>query len=145
MSTTYHNSTGDVTVTVPGGEEPSLGKLVASATKDLSALVRAEVELAKTELRNEVKHAVAGSGMFIVAGLLGLLALIMLVIAAALGLTALGLPNSLAFLIVAIVILLVAGGLVFIGIKQVKRISAPERTIRTTKDSVSLIKGSAKH
>ena len=144
MSTTYRNTTGDVTVTVPGEGGSSLGQLVSSATRDLSALVRAEIELAKTELRTEAKHAIAGSTMFGVAAVLGVLALILLSIAAAFGLTALGVPNGLAFLIVAVVFLLLAGICALVGLKQVKRVGPPERTIRTTKDSVSLIKSSAK-
>jgi putative superfamily III holin-X len=125
--------------------EPSLGTLVASATKDLSALVRSEIELAKHEVKDEVKHAVLGSGMFAVAGFFGLLALILLLIAAAYGLVSLGLAPGWAFLIVAAVLLLVAGVVVFIGFRQLKKISAPEATIRTTKDSVATLKGSALH
>jgi len=144
MSTTYHNASGEVRVTVPHGEEPSLGTLVSSATKDLSALVRSEVELAKLELKNEAKHAIAGSGLFGAAAFLGLFAAILLTIAAAYGLTALGIPNGFAFLIVAAVFLVVAGFLALIGKRQVTKIGAPERTIRTTKDSVTALKGSAK-
>src|SRR5438874_2163370 len=128
MSTSYHSAAGEVRVTVPHAEEPSLGGLVASATKDLSALVRSEVELAKTELRKEAKHAIAGSGMFAVAAFLGLFAAILLTIAAAYGLTALGIPNGFAFLIVAAVFLVLAGLLALIGKRQVSKIGAPERT-----------------
>ena len=133
-------------VVQPGQEpsEPSLGALVASATKDLSSLVRSEIELAKHELKDEAKHAIAGSGMFGAAAFLGLLATVLLTIAAAYGLTALGLHPAWAFLIVAVVLLLVAGVLALIGKKQVSKISAPERTIRTTKESVATLKGSAK-
>jgi hypothetical protein len=144
MSTAYHQASGEVRVTVPHGEEPSLGSLVSSATKDLSALVRAEVELAKLELKSEAKHAIAGSGMFAAAAFLGLFAAILLTIAAAYGLTALGIPNGFAFLIVAAVFLILAGLLALIGKRQVTKIGAPERTIRTTKDSVTVLKGSAK-
>ncbi|WP_231121647.1 phage holin family protein [Motilibacter peucedani] len=129
----------------PTSHEPSLGALVASATKDLSALVRSEIELAKHEVKDEVKHGVLGSAMFIVAGFFAFLALILLLIAAAYGLASLGLAPGWAFLIVAGVLLLVAGAVVFIGIRQLKKISVPEATIRTTKDSVATLKGSALH
>ena len=122
--------------------ETSLGQLVASATKDLSALVRSEVELAKLELKDEAKHAVKGGGMFGAAAFLGLLAVILLSIAAAYALTALGLHPAWAFLIVAVVYLVGAGILALVGKKQVSKVGAPERTIRTTKDSVSALKGS---
>ena len=39
------------------GDEPTIGQLVANASKDLSGLVRGEIELAKTELK---KTAVEG-------------------------------------------------------------------------------------
>jgi hypothetical protein len=35
----------------PNGSEPTVGQLVANASKDLSSLVRSEIELAKTELK----------------------------------------------------------------------------------------------
>lgn len=122
--------------------ETSLGALVASATKDLSSLVRSEIELAKTELRTEAKHAIKGGGMFGAAAFLGLLAVILLSIAAAYGLTALGMAPGWAFLIVAAGYVLLAGILALIGKKQVSKVGAPERTIRTTKESVSALKGS---
>jgi hypothetical protein len=62
-----------------------LTALVTSATKDLSALVRDEVALAKAELRRDMKQAVMGSGLFAVAGVLAVFALIMLSFAAACG------------------------------------------------------------
>ncbi|NHC16160.1 phage holin family protein [Motilibacter deserti] len=141
--TTAYTKTG-ATVSTPTPPEPSLGKLVASATKDLSALVRSEIELAKIEIKSEAKHAIAGSGMFGAAAYLGLLASILLSIAAAYGLNAAGLHPALAFLIVAVVYLLIAGVLALLGKKQVSKVSAPERTIRTTKESVSTLKGAAK-
>lgn len=129
----------------PGGTpEPSLGTLVASATKDLSALVRSEIELAKHEVKDEVKHAVAGSGMFGAAAFLGLLATILLLFAATYGIVALGLDEGWAFLIMAGVLLLLAALLALVGKKQVSKISAPERTIRTTKDSVATLRGATK-
>ena len=145
MATSYSTSDARPTVTRPAETEASLGKLVASATKDLSALVRSEIELAKIEVKSEAKHAIAGSGMFGAAAYLGLLATVLLSIAAAYGLNAAGLHPALAFLIVAVVYLLIAGVLALLGKKQVSKVSAPERTIRTTKESVSTLKGAAKH
>lgn len=124
--------------------DPSLGSLVASATKDLSALVRSEIELAKLEVRDEVKHAAKGGAMFGAAGFLGIIALVLLSIAFAEALVSLGLAAGWAFLIVAGVYILLAGVLALIGKQQVGKVGAPERTIRTTKESVSALKG-ARH
>jgi hypothetical protein len=122
---------------VPG--EPTLGQLVASASRDLSLLVRSEIELAKAELRVDVRNAIKGGGMFGAAAFLSLLAVILLSIAAAYGLTALGLHPGFAFLIVAAAYLLIAGILALIGRRAVKKVGPPKRTIRTTKESVAAI------
>ena len=143
MSTSFQKPQ-DGRVTAPTAAEPSLGTLVASATKDLSFLVRSEIELAKHEIKDEAKHAIAGSGMFGVAGYFGLLASILLVIAAAYGIASLGLAPGWAFLIVAGVLLLLAGILALVGKGQVSKIGAPERTIRTTKESVATLKGAGR-
>jgi len=63
----------------------SLGELVATATRDLSTLVRKEIELAKLEVSGEVKKAGLGAGLFGGAGFLGFLATIFLSIALAFG------------------------------------------------------------
>src|SRR3954451_5416576 len=122
MATSYTSSSRDLTVTQPAQPEPSIGTLVASATKDLSALIRSEIELAKVELKAEAKHAATGGGRFGAAAYLGILATVLLSIAAAYGLTALGLAPGWAFLIVAVVYLLIAGLLAFIGKKQVSQV-----------------------
>lgn len=125
---------------VPPPVEPSLGDLVASASKDLSTLVRSEIQLAKLEMKKEAIKAATGGGMLGAAAFLGLFALMMLSFAAAYGLEALGLATGWSFLIVAGAYLLLAGGLTFGGVAAMKRIGAPERTIRTTKDTVAVLK-----
>ena len=61
----------------------SLGELVAAATRDLSTLVRKEVELAKLEIKRDVVAAGKGAGGLGAAGVTGLLGVIFLSIAAA--------------------------------------------------------------
>ncbi len=122
-------------------DDRSLGRLVADATRDLSGLVRDELDLAKAELRDDVKLAVRGSTMFLVAGALALMAVFLLSFAAAYGIVALGLHPAWGFLIVGSVYILVAAILVFIGWRQVKKVHAPTRTIETTKESIAVLKG----
>ena len=55
-------------------EEPTIGRLVADTTTDLSALVRDEIQLAKTELKFSVKAGGTGSALFAAAAFLVLLA-----------------------------------------------------------------------
>ncbi|EHB98305.1 hypothetical protein MAB47J26_17985 [Mycobacteroides abscessus 47J26] len=50
-----------------GTGEPTIGNLVRDATTQVSALVRAEVELARAEVIRDVKKGVAGSIFFIAA------------------------------------------------------------------------------
>jgi hypothetical protein len=120
--------------------ERTLGQLVADASQDLSAIVRSEVSLAKAELRSDVAHAATGVAMFAVAGVLAFLALILLLIAAAYGLTTAGLPPWLAFLVVAGVLLLLTAGLALVGKARIGRTGPPERTLRTTRDTVAALR-----
>jgi uncharacterized membrane protein YqjE len=66
----------------PGATQPredrSLGQIVGDISQDLSALVRQEMDLAKTELRQEATTAGKGVGMLAGAALAGLLTLIFL-------------------------------------------------------------------
>ncbi len=121
-------------------EERTLGQLVAQASDDLSGIVRAEIALAKAELRADVKNAALGGGLFGAAGYLGLLASIVLVIAAAYGLVAAGLSPWLAFLIVAVVLLVLAGILALVGKSRLGRLGPPERTIRSAQATIAAVK-----
>ncbi|WP_350279471.1 phage holin family protein [Kribbella sp. HUAS MG21] len=126
------------------GDEPTVGQLVANASKDLSSLVRSELELAKTELKKTAVAAGTGAGMFAAAGFLALLAVILLCIAAAYGLTAAGLHPAIAFLIVAGAFLLIGAILVLIGMRMLKSAKGPQRTIETSKESVEVLKAIGK-
>jgi hypothetical protein len=120
--------------------EATLGALFANASRDLSSLVRDEIELAKTEIQVDVKNGVMGGAMFGAAAFVGVLAVILLLFAATYGLVAAGLSTWAAFLIVAVVLLLVAGVLVLIGKRAVSKLGPPERTIRTSKDTATFLK-----
>ncbi|MGS2613138.1 phage holin family protein [Micromonospora sp. LZ34] len=56
--------------------QASVGDLLGDVTRDLSTLVRKEVELAKAELREEASQAGKAGGMFGGAGLAGFLAVL---------------------------------------------------------------------
>lgn len=120
--------------------DESLGRLFADASRDLSALVRSEIELAKAEIKGDVRNGALAGAMFAVAAFLGLLALIVLLIAAAEGLVALGLPRSAAYLVVAVALLVVAGVLALVGKRAVGKVGAPERTIRTSRQTAAFLK-----
>jgi hypothetical protein len=114
--------------------DPSLGELVGQATKEMSTLVRKEVELAKAELSSEVAKAGRGAGMFGGAGVAGLYALTFLSLAAMFGLGAV-MPLGWAALIVGAIYLAVTAFLAMTGKKAFSGFSPkPERTIKTLKE-----------
>ena len=121
-------------------DEPSIGQLVHEASESLSTIIRGEIELAKLELRSSVKNAGVGGGMFGAAGVLLAFSMTFGLIALAEGLIALGLPRWLGYLIVFVLLLIVIGLLVLFGVKKVKRVKAPQRTIDTGKDTVAYLK-----
>lgn len=121
--------------------EQTVGQLVASATRDMSTLIRSEIELAKLEIKDDVKAGAVGGALFGAAGVIGVLVIILLSIAAAYGLTAAGLHPAIAFLIVAVVYALVAGGFVFVGLRKIKQVGPPERAIKTTKETAAALRG----
>ena len=98
-----------------------LGDIVKSITGDVKQLVRDEVQLAKSELVPAAKNAGIGAGMFGAAGYFAICALSVLYFAAAFGLATV-LPTWLAFLIVGVVLLLIAGVLGLIGFTLVRRV-----------------------
>ena len=142
---TDHAATTSRSIEVTGApsnpaRDKSLGELVASATKDLSLLIRQEVELAKTELKKEVATAGKGAGLFGGAGVAALFAVIFLSIAAAYGLAGLGLPLGVGFLLVGLVYLVAAAVLGITGKKKISQVGPPERTIESVKEDVAWAK-----
>ncbi|GAB3400175.1 phage holin family protein [Flindersiella endophytica] len=136
MAQRKFNGNGPGTTTT---DRQSLGQLVASATQDLGALVRGEIQLAKAELQSSAIAAVKGSALFIVAALLVGMAFFMLCFAAAYGLVAAGLPEWLAFLIVAVVFLLVAALIAWLGLRSLKKIGPPTLTIESVQEAKELV------
>lgn len=124
--------------------EPSVGQLVSDASAHLSTIIQGELALAKLELKSSVKNAGLSAGMFIGAGVLLLFSLTFGLIALAEGIVAMGIWRWLAYLIVFGFLLLVIGLLVFIGIRKIKRVKAPARTIATSKDTVAYLKANTK-
>jgi len=120
--------------------QPSIGELAKDVSTHLSTLIRGEVELAKLEVTSSVRNAGTGAGMFIGAAVLVVFSLTFGLIALAEGLVAIGLWRWLSYLIVFGFLILVAGLLVLIGVRKVKRVRAPARTIATTKDTVAYLK-----
>lgn len=123
--------------------EATIGQLVASATRDISALMRGEIALAKAELTQTAKNGGLGAGMFAGALFFALFGLGFLLTAGAWGLVALGLAPGWAFLIVAGVLFLITAILAVIGKKQLDKVGPPKRAIESTQASIQTLKGAA--
>ncbi len=119
--------------------DASLGELVATATRDLSTLMRQEVELAKLEIKRDVVAAGKGAGGLGAAGFAGMLGLIFLSIAAAYALGRV-VPLGTGFLLVGVVYLLLAAVAGLIGLKNLKKMGPPTKTIETLKDDAAWVK-----
>ncbi|MFI7639131.1 phage holin family protein [Nonomuraea sp. NPDC049400] len=113
-------------------EEESLGSLVAQASSHISSLVRSEIELAKAEFRFDAKRVGTAVGAFAAAAFMAHLCLILASFAGAYAL-ALVMPIWLAFLIVTVIYLLLAGAGVFYGIRRLKGLAGMKRTARSIK------------
>jgi uncharacterized membrane protein YqjE len=120
--------------------EPSIGDLVHEASESFSTIMRGEIELAKLELRSSVKNGGVGVGMFGAAAALLVFSLTFGLIALAEGLVALGIWRWAAYLIVFGFLLVLVAALVFLGVKKVKRVKAPQQTIDTGRDTVAYLK-----
>jgi uncharacterized membrane protein YqjE len=120
--------------------EPTLGELISRTTSDLSQLLRDEVELAKVEIKEEVKTAGRAGALLGAAGLLGYLALGLLCFAAAWALSEV-VPEGVAFLIVAAVVGVFAGIAYLMGRKQIEAFEpVPTQTVETIQEDVQWAK-----
>jgi uncharacterized membrane protein YqjE len=115
-----------------GEETRSLGDIVGDISRDVTTLIRQEMELAKTELKDEVGKVGKGAGMLGGAGIAGHLTLLFL----SLALTFLldnWMPVELAALITALIWCVVAGVLAARGRAEI-RAAHPE--LRTTQQTL---------
>ena len=115
----------------PDVEGVSVGQLIGEVTKDLSTLMRQELELAKAEMKVEAKKAGQGAGMFGAAGLAGLMTIIFLSIALWWALSHL-VGHSWSALIVAILWGIIGAVAFTMGKKKFQQVNPkPERTVET--------------
>lgn len=125
--------------------ERTIGQLVSDVTTDLSSIVRSEIELAKAEVTDGVTKLGKGIVFFVIAAVLALYLLGLLLLAAAWGIQALGLPMWAGLLIVSGVLLLVIAGLGLAGYLQVSKAEPkPTKAIANAQETVDTLKASFK-
>ncbi len=124
-------------------DEPTIGRLVTDAQRDLRTLISKEIELAKSELKVSITAGGLGIGLFLAAGFVLVLAVIMLSVAIAyfINWNGEGLDLHWAFLIVFGFYLLVALLMVFVGVRKMKKVKAPEKAIEQGRGIPRALKG----
>ncbi len=116
-------------------EPPSIGRLVADASRDVSSLIRSEIALAKSEVKVSVKAGGVGLALFAAAGFLLVLGIIMLSVAIAYVIHLTGLNLAWCFLLVFVLYAVLAGLLGFVGYKKIRKVGPPERAIAQAQET----------
>ncbi len=123
--------------------EPTIGRLVSDASRDISGLISSEIALAKSELKVSVRTGGISVALFAVAAFVGVLAIIMLSISLAYFMhwNGDGLDLHWAFLIVFGLYVVVAAVLGLVGLKKIKQVRPPERAIAQGREIPKALKG----
>ena len=123
-------------------DDPTIGRLVTDASRDLSTLITKQIELTKSELKVSVKAGGTGIALFVVAAFLVLMSLIIFSIAAAYLIHWNGEGPALhwAFLMVAAFYFVFALLFGLVGLRKVKKVQAPRRSIEQAKATTKALK-----
>jgi Putative Actinobacterial Holin-X, holin superfamily III len=112
---------------------------VAAATQDLSKLVKGEMDLAKLELKADMKRVGLAGATYGICAFVACLVLVLLCFALAYGLVALGIWTWAAFLIVAGVgVLFIGSGAGFATLK-IRKLNGLQRTRKTVQEDLRLM------
>ena len=126
-------------------DERSLGELFAELSRELTALVRQEAELAKTEMSQKASKVGKNVGFLAAGGAVAYAGFLALITAVIIGLGQLGLPWWLSALIVGLVVAGIGGFLVQKGLSALKQVDpAPRQTIDTLKEDAAWAKRQVK-
>jgi hypothetical protein len=128
--------------------EQSLGELVAMATQDLSKLVRYEIDLAKAELRDDLKRAAVGGTMFGITAFFGFGILVALFFAYVYLLHEVaGLPGGLAaaYGVTAATVLVIGVITFFVGQRTIKRVTGMKRTRESVSEGIGMLRRNDKN
>jgi uncharacterized membrane protein YqjE len=123
----------------------SMRELIDQLSADARGLVRAEVSLARAELEEKARRLAAGGALVGAAAVLGLVSLGALTATAIIALSNV-VSTWLAALIVTVVVGLLAGILLLVGIKLLRRgvPPAPTESVDQMKEDVSWVKARAR-
>ena len=117
-------------------QDRSIGELFADLTRDMSLLLRKEVELAKVEVKEQAARGGRAGGMLGATAVAAYLSVLFLSFALAWGLAAV-MPDGLAFLIVGVLYAAAAAVMYVKGREELDKLKpVPEQTIETLKEDV---------
>lgn len=119
--------------------DASVGQLVGQLTADFGELVSTHIELAKVELKEDMKNVGRGAGLLSGGALTAYLALTLLSFAAAWGLAEV-IPEGFAFLIVGVVWAIVAAVLAMTGRRELETVEGPKNTVGELKEDQRWLK-----
>jgi hypothetical protein len=123
-------------------ERASLGQLVGSLADNVSTLVRDEIALAKAEIGESAKRGAVGGALLAATAALLIMVWLLLSFAAVYGLSAgTGLALWASFLIVALVYLLIALIVAFIGSRQLKKARGPALASEAANETKEILTG----
>jgi Putative Actinobacterial Holin-X, holin superfamily III len=122
----------------------SVGELMGEVTRDLSTLMRQELDLAKAEVKQEVTKTGKAAGMLGAAGFAGYMVLLFASIAAWWGLANV-MDQGWAALIVTGMWAVIGAVLFAVGRRQLREVNPkPEQTVETVKELPDALKRSAR-
>jgi uncharacterized protein YacL len=124
-----------------GSDTPAISELFADALKQLSKLMRNELQLARAEIAAKASEAISAVGLVIGAGISLIPALVLLLMALADWMEDLGTRPSTAHLIAGVAGLVIGGILAAIGTNRLKANSlVPKRTLEQLNRDVTAAK-----
>jgi hypothetical protein len=125
----------------PSPDDPTIGRLVADASRDISTLLSKEIELAKSELKVSFRAGGTGIGLLAGAAFIAVLGVIMLSFTFVYFIHWAGLALHWSYLIVTVFWFLVTAILGWIGVRKLKTVGPPERAIEQGREIPKALKG----
>ena len=122
-------------------ENRGIGDLLGDLGRQVSTLVRKEIDLARVEVTSSVGRMSRGAAMAGAGGAILYAGLLVFLLAIVLGLIQAGVDAWLAALIVAAVVVVIGAVVTSMGVKQMQATElAPKQTAETVRENVEFVK-----
>jgi uncharacterized protein with PQ loop repeat len=122
-----------------GENQKGIGELITSVIADIQKIIRQQIDLAVAETKDSAKAALRASVLVITAITLFLVSSLMVVVALGFGLAALGLPYWAAFLLDALIFIVMGVVLLLIAKGNAKKVKLPTKSMDNLETSVNQI------